>query len=127
MPLRSLRRALCLLVTSALAVTGLLLTPGAASADEPAVGPLLSYVVNATSTSTTAGAAAAVLDVGGTVTQSWGQIGVVIARSTDPAFVSKVKASAHGASVLSAGATRTAALPAESHDTDGTADVNDAS
>jgi subtilisin family serine protease len=111
-------------VTSALAVAGVLLTPGGASADEPAVGPLLSYVVNATSTATTAGAAAAVLDVGGTVTQSWGQIGVVIARSTDPAFVSKVKASAHGASVLSAGATRTAALPAESHDTDGTADIN---
>jgi subtilisin family serine protease len=49
---------------------------------------------------------------------------VVIARSTDPAFVSKVKASPHGAAVLSAGATRTAALPAEAHDSDGTADIN---
>ncbi|WP_344620668.1 S8 family serine peptidase [Dactylosporangium salmoneum] len=81
-------------------------------------GPNLSYVVNAVSKERTAEAAAAVTAAGGTVTMSYAQIGVVIARSTNPSFVQAVKGAAHGDAVLSVGATRTAALPAMAEDTE---------
>ncbi|WP_214108130.1 S8 family serine peptidase [Acrocarpospora catenulata] len=83
-----------------------------------AAGPNLSYVVNAVDKGHTAGAAAAVTEAGGEVMISYAQIGVVIARSTDPTFAQKVKTVAHGDAVSSAGATRTAALPAMTEELD---------
>ncbi|MFE9654453.1 S8 family serine peptidase [Micromonospora sp. NPDC006431] len=100
--------------TSVLAALGAVLAPSAAAAE----GPNLSYVVNAVGKAQTTDAAAAVTEAGGQVMVSYAQIGVVIARSTDPAFAQKVKAVAHGGAVLSAGATRTAALPAMAEDTE---------
>ncbi|WP_167666850.1 S8 family serine peptidase [Micromonospora narathiwatensis] len=99
--------------TSLVAAFGAVLAPSAAAAD----GPNLSYVVNAVGKAQTTDAAAAVTEAGGQVMASYAQIGVVIARSTDPAFAEKVKSVAHGAAVHSAGATRTAALPAMTDET----------
>ncbi|MFJ8580003.1 S8 family serine peptidase [Micromonospora sp. NPDC093277] len=99
--------------TSLVAAFGAILAPSAAAAD----GPNLSYVVNALGKAQTADAAAAVTEAGGQVMASYAQIGVVIARSTDPAFAQKVKSVAHGGAVHSAGATRTAALPAMTDET----------
>ncbi|MEU8261918.1 S8 family serine peptidase [Micromonospora sp. NPDC048999] len=99
--------------TSLVAAFGAALVPSVAAAAE---GPNLSYVVNAVGKAQTADAAAAVTEAGGQVMVSYAQIGVVIARSTDPAFGEKVKTVAHGGAVLSAGATRTAALPAMAED-----------
>ncbi|MFG2037517.1 S8 family serine peptidase [Dactylosporangium sp. NPDC048998] len=88
-------------------------------------GPNLSYVVNAVSKERTAEAAAAVTAAGGTVTVSYAQIGVVIARSTNPSFVQAVKGAAHGDAILSVGATRTAALPAMAEDSESAEVVDD--
>ncbi len=114
---RSGKRALSLAAAFAVAGLGVTLTPGNAIAEEAAaVGPNMSYVVNARNTALTADAAAAVTEAGGQVMIAYHQIGVVIARSTDPSFEQRVKAVAHGNAVLSAGATRTAALPAMTDD-----------
>ncbi|NJC68758.1 S8 family serine peptidase [Planosporangium thailandense] len=101
--------------TSVVAGLGAIVAPSAAAA----AGPNLSYVVNALDKAQTADAAAAVTEAGGQVMVSYAQIGVVIARSTDPAFAQKVKTVAHGGAVQSAGATRTAALPAMAGEAEG--------
>ncbi|WP_405151282.1 S8 family serine peptidase [Sphaerisporangium sp. NBC_01403] len=114
---RSGRHALAITAaTAVIAAIGAVLTPTAAVADT--VGPNLSYVVNAVDKGHTAGAAAAATEAGGQVMISYAQIGVVIARSTDPSFAQNVKTVAHGDAVLSAGATRTAALPAMAENTE---------
>ncbi|MFU8873938.1 S8 family serine peptidase [Micromonospora sp. SL4-19] len=110
------RRSLIVTTATSLAAAfGAVLAPSAAAAAE---GPNLSYVVNAVGKAQTTDAAAAVTEAGGQVMISYAQIGVVIARSTDPTFAQKVKTVAHGGAVLSAGATRTAALPAMAEDTE---------
>ncbi|GAA2394685.1 hypothetical protein GCM10010170_108810 [Dactylosporangium salmoneum] len=110
------RYALFAATAATAVVAGAALVPLPAMADT--TGPNLSYVVNAVSKERTAEAAAAVTAAGGTVTMSYAQIGVVIARSTNPSFVQAVKGAAHGDAVLSVGATRTAALPAMAEDTE---------
>jgi subtilisin family serine protease len=52
----------------------------------------------------------AIKAAGGTVVQSWKQIGVVIAQSTNPNFRTDVRVGRNGGAVESVGATRTAAV-----------------
>ena len=109
MPRNPRLRWLC----AGLATASLALSPAAISTAQAQplgeTGPLMNYVVNTTATGTTANAEAAIKAAGGTVVQSWPQIGVVIAQSTDTAFRSKVKKAAAPNTVQSVGATRTAA------------------
>ena len=106
MPRTSRLRWLC----AGLATTSLALSPAAIAQASPVqeTGELMNYVVNATATGTTAKSEAAIKAAGGTVVQSWPQIGVVVAQSTDTGFLAKVKA-AEPNTVQSVGATRTAA------------------
>jgi subtilisin family serine protease len=83
--------------------------PASAAASEP--GVLMNYVVN-----TKAGylhawkVEQAVKAAGGTVVSSYGQIGVVIAQTTNPDFRTDVRKGRNGREVQSVGATRTAAV-----------------
>src|SRR6266545_1364675 len=107
MPRTSRLRWLC----AGLATTSLALSPAAIAQASPVqeTGELMNYVVNATATGTTAKAEAAIKAAGGTVVQSWQQIGVVVAQSTDTGFQARVKKAAEPNTVQSVGATRTAA------------------
>ncbi len=74
-------------------------------------GVLMSYVVNSKANpGQTRLAERAVRDAGGTVVQSWPQIGVVVAHSTSADFREDVVDVAKGHAVQSVGATRTAAV-----------------
>ena len=74
-------------------------------------GPLMNYVVNARANhGQVQKAERAVRAAGGTVVQTWEQIGVVIAQSTNPDFRTDVRSGATGNAVQSVGATRTAAV-----------------
>lgn len=105
-------------LAAGLAVTALTLTAaGAASAAaaqaapsaEP--GPLMNYVVNTRADyGHVKKAEDAVEAAGGNVVQSWKQIGVVIAQSTNPDFRTAVRSGWYGRWVQSVGATRTAAV-----------------
>ncbi|WP_262850314.1 S8 family serine peptidase [Mumia quercus] len=90
------------------------LTTGPAAADDAASsadGELMSYVVNSKpNPGQTRLAERAVRDAGGTVVQSWPQIGVVVAHATSETFRRDVVAEAKGHAVQSVGATRTAAV-----------------
>ena len=95
----------------ALAVAGTVALPSAAAVAAGAAdstGPLLSYVVN-----TGAGrghvqkAERAIAALGGTVVVSYDRIGVVVARSTDPAFAVELRGTK---AVESVGASRTAGI-----------------
>lgn len=99
-----------LIAAAGLAVTGLIApTSGAEAAD----GDLMSYVVNTRpSPAQTDRAERAVQDAGGTVVQSWPQIGVVIAHADTDSFRTDVTEGRFGTSVVSVGATRTAAITA---------------
>ncbi|MEV4338719.1 S8 family serine peptidase [Streptomyces sp. NPDC049590] len=120
--LRSSRR-LALAVPAALSLTATLgFLPSAASAaasTAPAAtaaravdGPTLSYVVNTrTDRSTLASVRRAITRNGGTVVTSYDRIGVIVAHSANPGFAQAVRAVP---GVASAGATRTAPLPAQS-------------
>ncbi|MEU4606887.1 S8 family serine peptidase [Kribbella sp. NPDC023972] len=107
------RRLTAVLAASALALTTLgAATANAAPADASsaaAPGPLMNYVVN---TKASAGhvkkVERAVTAAGGTVVQSYSQLGVVIAQSTNAAFKTDVRAGRYGRDVQSVGATRTA-------------------
>ncbi|KQO45097.1 hypothetical protein ASG28_14605 [Frigoribacterium sp. Leaf415] len=85
----------------------------AASTASPSPSPsavtgAMNYVVNAEPGAvTTEAASAAVIAAGGTVLETWAEIGVVTARSTVTDFAEKVRASS---AVESAGPTRTAAV-----------------
>ncbi|OFE19071.1 peptidase S8 [Humibacillus sp. DSM 29435] len=90
------------------------------SSDRPASTPvpistpdglLMSYVVNAKTAgpAQTQRVAAAVRRAGGVVVQSWPQIGVVVAHSTNGSFRGDVRAKG-GAAVISVGATRSVAV-----------------
>ncbi len=126
LPPRAARRpAARLAATGTLALAlGLAVLPGAAAsaavtdgaaakpkASAPvANGPLLSYVVNTRANpGQSAKAARAVEAAGGTVVQTWAQIGVVVAQSAVPDFRSRVLAT-KGGGIDSVGATRTAAV-----------------
>jgi len=78
MPRTSRLRWLC----AGLATTSLALSPAAIAQASPVqeTGELMNYVVNATATGTTAKSEAAIKAAGGTVVQSWPQIGVVVAQ-----------------------------------------------
>ncbi|MFD0636090.1 S8 family peptidase [Catenulispora yoronensis] len=83
----------------------------AASGGQAAVGPLLSYVVNTRANhGQVQKAEREIADNGGTVVIAYEEIGVIIARSTDPAFGAHLRALK---GIDSAGASRTAALAAE--------------
>ncbi|MFC0624789.1 S8 family serine peptidase [Kribbella deserti] len=102
-------------LTAGLAITTLAIvslgtsTAQAVPVDES--GPLMNYVVN---TKANPGhsklAERAIEAAGGSVVQSWPQIGVVIAQSTNPDFRGDVRTGLFGRFVQSAGATRTAAV-----------------
>ncbi|MGH1563729.1 S8 family serine peptidase [Mumia sp. DW29H23] len=82
-----------------------------AAATPVADGVLMSYVVNSKANpGQTRLAERAVRDAGGTVVQSWPQIGVVVAHATTASFREDVVAVAKGHAVESVGATRTAAV-----------------
>ncbi|MGH3425380.1 MAG: S8 family peptidase [Nocardioidaceae bacterium] len=132
MAVRKLRRAGFAAVASA-ALLGTLVTGNAAasqSGDQPSTpvpvatpdGLLMSYVVNAkhANPGQTRLAKRAVRDAGGTVVQSWPQIGVVIAHSTQSEFRDDVVEMAKGNAVESVGASRTVAVsegtPGESNE-----------
>jgi subtilisin family serine protease len=104
------------------------LTPAASAAPRAATGaqaadaPVLSYVVNtrATDHRTLAAVRRAITAAGGTVVTSYDRIGVVVAHASDPDFAARIRAVP---GVQSAGATRTAPLPAQSADDPGTPKV----
>jgi subtilisin family serine protease len=113
---RSRRRRTAAGLAAALTLTaaGTAGTAQAQPADE--AGSLMNYVVNATNKGATTDVEAAIKAVGGTVVQSWPQIGVVVAQSTDPGFKADVTKAAPRRTIQSVGATRTAATtegPAE--------------
>ncbi|MFE1316774.1 S8 family serine peptidase [Kitasatospora phosalacinea] len=94
----------------ALATTGALALPATAAAAETADGPLLSYVVNTRANhGQTQKAEREVKAAGGTVVASYEQIGVVVARSADPGFAARLRASK---TIDSVGASRTAGIQA---------------
>ena len=87
--------------------------PAVPAAPAATPGPLLSYVVNTkASASRLEAARRAVTAAGGTVGQTWAEIGVVVARSTAPDFAQRVRdlAAAARKPVDSVGPTRTAAI-----------------
>ncbi|WP_250303999.1 MULTISPECIES: S8 family serine peptidase [unclassified Streptomyces] len=91
--------------------------PGTATAESGggsahATGPALSYVVNTrTDHRTLDSVRQAISRAGGSVVMTYDKIGVIVAHSADPDFAKNVRAVK---GVSSAGATRTAPLPAES-------------
>jgi subtilisin family serine protease len=120
---RSLRHQAVLVITSTALVVASALAGSARAA--PAVEPpstpvpistpdglLMSYVVNVrdASPARTQLAELAVRDAGGTVVQSWGQIGVIVAHSSKAAFRDDVVRLAKSLAVESVGATRTVAV-----------------
>jgi subtilisin family serine protease len=103
--------------TAGLAAAGLALTTlGAGTAHavpvaDSAPGPLMNYVVNTkASPGHVRKVEQAVEAAGGTVLQSYSQLGVVIAQSTNADFRADVTAARFGREVQSVGATRTAAV-----------------
>jgi len=101
--------------TAGLAATALALTAGGAAATSAQAvpttesGPLMNYVVNSkTYFGSVQKTEEAVKAAGGTVVQSWRQIGVVVAQSTNPDFRTDVRSGRYGRWVQSVGATRTA-------------------
>jgi len=119
----SLRRQAALVITSAALVVASALggSAMAASAPEPASTPvpistpdglLMSYVVNVKEAgpAQTRLAELAVRAAGGTVVQSWDEIGVVVAHSSKAAFRSNMARLATSHAVGSVGATRTVAV-----------------
>ncbi|HEX4698209.1 MAG TPA: S8 family serine peptidase [Actinomycetes bacterium] len=116
------RRLGVALASAALLATSLVGGAGVASSAEEAAstpvpvltpdGLLMSYVVNAKARNPgqTLLAERAVRAAGGTVVQSWPEIGVVIAHSTRAAFRTDVVRLAEGQAVESVGATRTVAV-----------------
>ncbi|MFF6998727.1 S8 family serine peptidase [Streptomyces sp. NPDC008313] len=114
------RRRLALAVPAALALTASVgFMPGTASAaphSAPATAsadsPNLSYVVNVRpGHGVSQHVKRAIAKAGGTVVTSYDRIGVIVVHSSDADFAAKIR-KAHG--VESAGATRTAPLPAQS-------------
>lgn len=114
------RRRLALAVPVALSLTAAVgflpaaasATPRAQSAATTADTTSLSYVVNVRpGHGVSAQVKRAVTKAGGTVVTSYDQIGVIVVHSADPDFARKIRR-VHG--VDSAGATRTAPLPAQS-------------
>src|SRR6478752_5563652 len=119
------RRPATLAATAALALTTSLLGAGLAqaspAADQPTSTPvpiatpdgmLMSYLLNAKQANPgqTRLVERAVQAAGGTVVQSWPEIGVVVAHSTRSAFRADVVRLAEGHAVESVGATRTVAV-----------------
>ncbi|NUR28572.1 MAG: S8 family serine peptidase [Catenulispora sp.] len=83
----------------------------AASGTSTASGPLLSYVVNTRANhGQVMKAEREIVANGGTVLIAYEEVGVIVARSTDPAFAAKMRALK---GIDSAGASRTAAIAAE--------------
>ncbi|MFI5729708.1 S8 family peptidase [Kribbella sp. NPDC051587] len=105
--------AAALVLTTLGAATAASAVPAPTAAAEP--GPLMNYVVNTkASPGHVRKVEKAVKAAGGTVLVSYGQIGVVVAQSTNPDFKTALKSGRDGREVQSVGATRTAAV------TDGT-------
>jgi subtilisin family serine protease len=119
---RRSRRVLAIPVGMAVA-SALALLPGTATASPAGVADTsgvtaepgatgLSYVVNVLpGKGTSSRVKKAIADAGGTVVESYDQIGVVVVHSSDPDFAKTIR-TVRG--VTSAGATRTAPLPAQS-------------
>ncbi|MFJ5293737.1 S8 family peptidase [Streptomyces sp. NPDC088348] len=114
-------RALALPAGLAL-VASLGLLPGTATAEQgaggpayssaPGAGPGLSYVVNTgTDDRTLASVKRAVSRAGGSVVMAYDKVGVIVAHASNPDFAATLRRTR---GVVSAGATRTAPLPAAS-------------
>jgi len=86
-------------------------TPAGSTTAAAEPGPLMNYVVNTKANWLhVKRVEQAVKAAGGTVVQSYDQIGVVIAQSTNPDFRTDVRAGHNGRDVQSVGATRTVAV-----------------
>lgn len=120
MQIRTLRRgALACVAAAALVLPAVPAAVAAPQAEPPSTpvpfnpveGEINSYVVNVNGANPgkTKQAEKAVAESGGTVVQSWPQIGVVIAHSTHSDFLTKIRATKKNV-VESAGPTRTAAV-----------------
>ncbi|WP_406348819.1 S8 family serine peptidase [Streptomyces sp. NBC_00144] len=84
---------------------------GPAHSSAPGAGPGLSYVVNTgTGHGTPAAVERAISRAGGSVVMAYDKVGVIVAHSPDPDFAKTIR---RAGGVESAGATRTAPLPAE--------------
>ncbi|HET6293729.1 MAG TPA: S8 family serine peptidase [Kribbella sp.] len=103
-----------LAITAVGAATSAQAAPAAPAASSTAAaepGLLMNYVVNTKADkSHVKKVEKAVEAAGGTVVESYSQIGVVIAQSTNSAFRTDVRAGKNGREVQSVGATRTAAV-----------------
>jgi subtilisin family serine protease len=104
--MRSARRTI---LAAATAVAGVVALTGLAPTPASAAGPELSYLVLAPEGQTTAQAAARVATAGGTVVAAYDQIGVLVARSADPAFRTAVA----GAGVESVASTEGLGTPVD--------------
>ncbi|MFE4669150.1 S8 family serine peptidase [Streptomyces sp. NPDC056716] len=111
------RRALAIPVGMAVATAVAFLPNVTAAAAEPSVapaaeGPPLSYVVNVSPGSgSSSSVKKAIGKAGGTIVQSYDQIGVIVVHSANTGFAQTIR-KVRG--VQSAGSTRTAPLPAQS-------------
>ena len=108
--MRSARRTTLAVAT---AVAGVVALTGLAPAPASAAGPELSYLVLAPDGQTTARAAGRVAAAGGTVVAAYDQIGVLVARSANPAFDGAVA----GAGVESVASTERLGTPVAESDT----------
>jgi subtilisin family serine protease len=109
-----MRRVAVTVAVGATFAGGVLAPGGSASAASGAGGPLLSYlVVTAPSGHQVHRAEDAIRRDGGTVWVSYGEIGVIVARSTDPGFAARLRAS-HAVQMV--GASRTVAIPMSAED-----------
>ncbi|MFJ1754285.1 S8 family peptidase [Kitasatospora sp. NPDC088134] len=112
-----IRRRSLAAASIALATAGALALPVTSAAAAPSAaadGPLLSYVVNTRANhGQTQKAEREIRAAGGSVVASYEQIGVLIARSTDPGFAARLRQSK---TVDSVGASRTAGITANADD-----------
>lgn len=98
----------------AMAAATALIPVSATAASQQASGPLLSYlVVTAPGHGAVSHAEHAVEAAGGTVWVSYGEIGVIVARSAVPDFAARLR---HSHVVQMVGASRTAAIPTSADD-----------
>lgn len=108
-------RRITAVATATAALAAGLLTAGLPASTALAAGESTSYLVLAPQGGPVGKAAARVAKAGGTVTASYGQIGVLVVRSSSPSFVTDVA----GQGVESAASTAGLGSPLEDEPTDG--------
>lgn len=99
------RRIAGVLVSMVVAVVGVLV---ASPSSAQAASTLRAYIVDAKTPALTPAAQSAIVKAGGTVVQTWPQIGVVIAQSTNSTFLSRLKVTGAGSVIAAADSRGTA-------------------